>query len=68
MATDRITSITVRYENHDGSEVLERVYTVDFNSAFVTETLPQGKIPGKIVVTGAVTSYIDVKYNNGDDK
>lgn len=59
MATDRITAIIVRYENHDGSECLERTYDVEVTSAFVTQTLPQGRVPGKIEVIGTVLSYSD---------
>lgn len=57
--TDRITKVTVRFENPDGSEVFIRTYHMVPDASFIKCSNPQGKIQGYLKLKGPVTKYVD---------
>jgi hypothetical protein len=59
MLTDRITKITVKFEDATGSKVLARIYEMDPGSTTIKATQPQGKVPGNLELRGLVLKQED---------
>lgn len=59
MATDRITEVTVRFEDATGKEVLVRTYKMKPEDTYIKANNPQGLNPGSLQVNGPVLSYSD---------
>lgn len=66
MSTNRITRITVRFEDGNGSEVIERTYIVLPDTAYIQATNPMGRVPGYLKLKGAVQSFKD--ENKGESR
>lgn len=67
MATDRITRITVRFENADGSEVLERTYHMMPADTYCKAEHPQGAILGKVNAFGPYRYHEDTDDGHAAD-
>lgn len=63
MATDRITEITVKFEDETGQEVRWRTYKIIAGTDIIKGYNPQGRVPGRIEVSGYVSQITDMSVD-----
>ena len=59
MATDRITEVSVRFEDSTGKEVLIRTYKMKPDDTYIKANNPSGMVPGLLDVHGPVLQVSD---------
>lgn len=65
--TDRVTKVSVTFENEDGTEKLVRTYDMVPVLTFHKNDIPQGQIDGRLKLEGRYTRHTDSTDEGGTD-